>query len=188
YLDIFSPRESKFVNPLLDLLRDNYDDTYEYGLAHIRLHRSTSKWPLRTPDLNYREFCNLHYLKFILPCFNSNVLLNVLQKCHKLQLLIIQSNKEGPSPSRTWEPQSTIVPKCLKSHLNHIHIEGYQGFEDELAFAEYILRNGLVLKTMLIFVDTSMDLTNKHRSLERLTHIPKGSVTCQLKLDAAVSP
>jgi hypothetical protein len=89
---------------------------------------------------------------------------------------------------RTWDPESTTVSECLKSHLTYIHIEGYQGFEDELTFAEYILRNGLVLKTMLIFVDISMDKTNKYCSLKRLTDIPKGSVSCELKFDPAPSP
>ncbi|WJX95062.1 hypothetical protein P8452_76423 [Trifolium repens] len=139
-------------------------------------------WSLHTPVINYPEFCNLHHLKLILPCFKSNLLLNVLEKCHVLQVLIIQSNKEEPSPLRTWEPQSTTVPKCLESHLTYIHIEGYQGCEDELTFAEYVLQNGLVLKTMLIFVDNSMDLTKKYCSLKSLSDIQRGSVTCKLNL------
>lgn len=184
YLDVFSLRESEFVDPMLSLLRKRNHD------LHLLLRHSTSKaWPLCTPILNYPEFRNLNHLKFILPCFNSNLLLGVLEKCHMLQVLLIQSCKEEePSPFGTWEPKSTIVPKCLESNLTYIHIEGYQGFEEDLAFAEYILRNGLVLHTMLIFFDTSMDLTNKYRSLKRLTDIPRGSVTCQLKFDSTVSP
>ncbi|KAK2358257.1 FBD-associated F-box protein [Trifolium repens] len=182
YLDIFSLRESELVDPILNLIRDQYHD------IHLLLRHSTTKWPLCAPILNYPEFCNLHHLKFILPCFNTNLLLNVLEKCHNLRVLIIQSNKEEPSPIRTWEPRSTTVPKCLRSHLTYIHIEGYQGWEDELTFAEYVLQNGLVLQTVLIFVDNSMDLTKKYRSLKRLSDIPRGSVTCKLKFDAAVSP
>ena len=94
----------------------------------------------------------------------------------------------GTITFKNMEPKSTTVPKCFKSHLNFIHIEGYQGFEDELAFAEYVLRNGLVLHTMLVFFDTSMDLTNKNCSIKILTDIPRGSVTCQFKFDSAVSP
>ncbi|MCH80474.1 F-box/FBD/LRR-repeat protein [Trifolium medium] len=182
YLDIFSLRESEFVDPMLNHLQNQKHD------LHLLLRHSTSKWPLHTPVLNYPEFCNLHHLKFILPCFNTNLLLNVLEKCHMLQVLILQSTKEEPSPFRTWEPKSTKVPKCLESHLTYIHIEGYQGFEDELAIAEYILRNGLVLHTMLIIFHTSTDQTNKHCSLKRLTDIPRGSVACQLKFDSIVSP
>ncbi|MCH81331.1 F-box/RNI/FBD-like domain protein [Trifolium medium] len=179
YLDVFYPCEGEFVDPIVQILIDDYYD------LHLLLRHSKSKWPLPSPVLNYPEFCNLHYLKFILPCFNSNLLINVLGKCHMLLVLIIQSKKEEPPPLRTWEPQLTTVPKCLQSHLIYIRIEGYQGSEDELAFAEYILWNGLVLKTMLIFVDISMNITNKYHSLKRLTNIPKGSETCQLKFDAA---
>jgi hypothetical protein len=88
---------------------------------------------------------------------------------------------------RTWQPESTTVSECLKSHLAYVHIEGYQGLEDELAFVEYILRNGVVLKTMLIFVDISMNKTDKDRSLKQLRDIPRSSDMCQLKFDPAVS-
>jgi hypothetical protein len=81
---------------------------------------------------------------------------------------------------RTWQPESTTVSECLKSHLTYIHIEGFQGHEDELTFAEYIRRNGLVLKTMLVFFDISMDKTNKYRSVERLANIWSGSGACQM--------
>jgi hypothetical protein len=50
------------------------------------------QWPLHAPVLNYCEFRYLQHLKFILPCFNSNLLVNVLKKCRMLQVLIIQSN------------------------------------------------------------------------------------------------
>ncbi|WJX88163.1 hypothetical protein P8452_70278 [Trifolium repens] len=182
YLDLFSLRDSEFVDPLLNYLQDLNGD------FHLFLRHSKFKWPLQTPILNYPEFCNLHHLKFILPCLNTDLVLNVLEKCHMLQVLIIQSSKEEPSPLRTWEPKSITVPKCLESHLTFIHIEGYQGFEDELAFVEYILRNGLVLDTMLILFYTSMDPTNKNCCIKRLNNIPRGSVTCQLKFDSAVSP
>ncbi|KAL5063109.1 hypothetical protein RYX36_024846 [Vicia faba] len=182
YLDVFSLRETEFVDPILCLLHHQNAD------LHLLFRHSTSKWPLCNPIINYQEFCNLNHLKFILPCFNNNLMLNVLVKCHVLQVLIIQCSKEEPLPFGSWEPKLTTVPKCLKSHLTYIHIEGYQGFEDELAFAEYILHNGQILDTMLISFDTSMDLTNKYCSFKRLTDIPRGSVTCQLKFDSNVSP
>ncbi|WJX87647.1 hypothetical protein P8452_69815 [Trifolium repens] len=182
FVHVLPPGESEFVDPILKELRNDIEDTY------LLSRHSTSKWPLHASVLNYPEFRNLLHLKFILPCFNSNLIINVLEKCHMLRVLIIQSNKEEPSPLRTWEPHSTTIAKCLKSHLTYIHIEGYQGFEDELIFAEYILRNGLFLKTMLIFVDISMDIRNKYHSIKRLTNIPKASITCKLKFDPDESP
>ncbi|XP_058746058.1 F-box/FBD/LRR-repeat protein At5g53840-like [Vicia villosa] len=179
-IDFFPSQKCEFVDPILDCLL--VDDPSEIQLRH-----STSKWSLRSRILNHPEFCYLLHLKFILPCFNTNLIVNVLEKCHMIEVFIIQCNKEEQPPLRTWDPESTTVPKCLKSHLSYIHIEGYQGFEDDLTFAEYILRNGLVLKTMLIFVDTSMDQTIKYYSVKRLTDIPRGSNMCQLKFDPTVS-
>ncbi|XP_058761718.1 FBD-associated F-box protein At4g10400-like [Vicia villosa] len=150
-MDFFPSQISEFVDPILNRIQDSFSG------IDIQLRHSTSKCSLPSRTLSYPEFRNLHHLKFILPCFNSNLLVNVLDKCHKIEVLIIQSNKEEQSPLRTWDPESTTVPKCLKSCLSYIHIEGYQGFEDELTFVEYILRNGIVLETMLIFVDTSME-------------------------------
>jgi hypothetical protein len=116
YLDLFSLRESKFVDPMLKHLHDQKHDLhlllrhsktkvkfYYYDLyvsicicsfvLILRNYLLSVQWPLHTPILNHPEFCNLHHLKFILPCFNMNLLINVLEKCHMLQVLIIQSSK-----------------------------------------------------------------------------------------------
>ncbi|RHN41066.1 hypothetical protein MtrunA17_Chr8g0362011 [Medicago truncatula] len=42
-----------------------------------------------------------------------------------LKVLIIQSSKEEQPPLRTWQPESTRVSECLKSHLTYIHIESH---------------------------------------------------------------
>ncbi|KAI5419839.1 hypothetical protein KIW84_043845 [Lathyrus oleraceus] len=147
-IHFFPSQISESVDPILNRIYASFD-----GLD-IQLRHSTSKCSLRPLILNYPEFSNLVHLKFILPCFNTNLLVNVLDKCRMIEVLIIQSNKEEQPPLRTWDPKSTTVPKCIISSLSYIHIEGYQEFEDELTFAEYILRNGLNLETMVIFVDT----------------------------------
>lgn len=82
------------------------------------------------------------------------------------------------SPLPRWAPQPS-VPSCLVSHLTFFHFKRYQGFANELRFAEYILRNGLVLKTMIID-DISLE---KYNILERLSNVPRGSGMCQLKFD-----
>ncbi|WJX27886.1 hypothetical protein P8452_16663 [Trifolium repens] len=101
FLDVFSPSESEYVDPVFDGLLVPDDDIL------LLLHHSTSKWPLHASVLNYREFHHLQLLKFILPCFNSNLLVNVLKKCRKLQVLIIQSNMEEPSSLRTFRFHAT---------------------------------------------------------------------------------
>ncbi|AET03049.2 putative F-box domain, FBD domain, leucine-rich repeat domain, L domain-containing protein [Medicago truncatula] len=188
FLYVFSLHESECFDPILYLFGD-YNDYKDDGgdYVHLKMCHSTLKWTLHAPVLDYPEFRQLNHIKFILPCFNSNLLVTVLHKCDMLKFLIIQSDKEEHSPLRTLEPQSITVPGCLKSHLTYIQIEGYQGCEDELAFAEYILRNGLVLEAMLIYVDASMDPTNKYCSVKRLLEIPRGSAKCQIRFDPAVS-
>ncbi|KAI5419844.1 F-box/FBD/LRR-repeat protein At4g26340 isoform X1 [Lathyrus oleraceus] len=180
-IDFFPLQISQSVDPILKRIQTSFNE------LDIQLHHSISKCSLRPQVLNHPEFRNLLHLKFMLPCFNTNLLVDVLEKCHMIQVFIIQSNKEEQPPLRTWDPKSTTVPKCLKFHLTYIHIEGYQGFEDELTFAEYILRNGYALETMLIFVDASMEQSNKYCSLKRLTEVPRRSSRCRLKFDPAVS-
>jgi len=51
------------------------------------------QWTLHAPVLDYPEFRQLGHIKFMLPCFDSNLLVTVLDKCHMLRVLILQSNK-----------------------------------------------------------------------------------------------
>lgn len=51
------------------------------------------QWTLHAPVLDYPEFRQVDHIKFILPCFNSNLLVTVLDKCDMLKFLIIQSDK-----------------------------------------------------------------------------------------------
>jgi hypothetical protein len=78
------------------------------------------------------------------------------------------------------------APNCIVSHLTYIQFKGYQGFPDELSFAEYILQNGLVLKKMII-TDISVDIL-KYNILRRLSNVPRASRLCQLTFEWAVSP
>jgi hypothetical protein len=128
FLDVFSLTESEFVDPILNLIRDDDRTEFYKNLpadcydVYLRLRHSTSKvmfysyglyvylrfgtnsasslvvivylqWRPHARVLNYPEFSRLHHLKFILPCFDSNLLVHVLEQCHMLQVLIIQSNK-----------------------------------------------------------------------------------------------
>ncbi|KAK2352937.1 F-box/FBD/LRR-repeat protein [Trifolium repens] len=151
------------------------------GIKHLVLSCSTTKWLLGGPaDLHFPEFHHLLHLELILPWFNSNFLLSLLQTCHLLQVLIIQNDKDQ-SPLPVWATQPS-VPSCLVSHLTFIQLKGYRGFPDELLFAEYVLQKGLVLKTMII-VDISVDPKNKLDTLNRLSNVPKASAMCQLTFD-----
>lgn len=51
-----------------------------------------------------------------------------------------------------------------------------------MEFTEYILLSGLGLKTMII-TDITLDLSNKHSILKKLSDMPRGSAMCQLRFD-----
>ncbi|XP_061358369.1 F-box/FBD/LRR-repeat protein At4g26340-like [Gastrolobium bilobum] len=172
YLDVYATGESS--NVLINLLQALC------GTKSLVLHHLTTKWLLRAPILDFPEFHFLLRLEIILPSFNSSFLVNLLQKCHMLQVLEIRNERE-PSPLRSWV-QPISVPNCVESHLTFIQFRGYQGFADELAFAGYILRTGHVLKTMIINTDImlDLDLEKKYSVLRKLSIMPRGSSMCQL--------
>ncbi|WJX91958.1 hypothetical protein P8452_73669 [Trifolium repens] len=174
YIDVF-PQLSGSVISLHNLLGALS------GTKHLLLSRSTTKWLLREPhDLLFQEFHYLVRLALSLPWFNSNSLLSLLQKCPMLRVLEIQNDKER-SPILQWPPPPS-VPNCLVSHLTFIQFKGFRGFPDEVSFVEYILRNGLVLKTIII-ADISLDLKKKYFILKLLSDVPRASGKCQLKFD-----
>lgn len=89
---------------------------------------------------------------------------------------------QEPSGRIYWPRPPTPVPNCLVSHLTSIHLKGFEGFLNEMEFTEYILLSGLVLKTMII-TDITLDLSNKHSILKKLSDMPRGSAMCQLRFD-----
>ncbi|MCH80826.1 F-box/FBD/LRR-repeat protein [Trifolium medium] len=112
-------------------------------------------------------------------------LFTALHKCPKLQALLIQNNMESKPKRKT--PQPRRVPDCLISHLVVIWFNGFEGYVDEVRFAEYILRKGLVLKSMTI-VNALMDPRQKDRVRKKLSDIPRGSAICKLQFDSDASP
>ena len=85
-----------------------------------------------------------------------------------------------------WAP-TPCVPNCIISHLASIQFKGFQGSPDEVSFVEYVLQNGLVLKTMII-AGISLDLNKKYEILKKLSDLPRASGMCRLKFDWTVSP
>lgn len=51
-----------------------------------------------------------------------------------------------------------------------------------MSFVEYVLQNGLVLKTMIIS-GISLDLNKKYDILKTLSDLPRASGMCRLKFD-----
>ena len=72
------------------------------------------------------------------------------------------------------------MPTCLLFHLKVIEIYWFQGNEAELEMVECFLKNGLVLKKLIVHIDPSekvdVEVTDK------LLRLPQGSGTCQVEL------
>ncbi|GAU39376.1 hypothetical protein TSUD_370340 [Trifolium subterraneum] len=100
-----------------------------------------------------------------------------------------------PPPSQSASVESLLKLLQALSKITYLFMGvltikvklGFQGYVDEVRFAEYILRNGLVLKNMII-VNALMDLKKKDSVIKKLSDIPRGSAICKLQFDSAASP
>ncbi|WJX91957.1 hypothetical protein P8452_73668 [Trifolium repens] len=173
HLDVF-PHSSGSVTPLHNLLGALS------GTKQLVLSTSTIKWLLGEPhDLLFQEFRYLVRLKLSPPRFNYNSLISLLQKCPMLRVLIIDSVEEKEqSPVLRWAPHRS-VPSCLVSHLNIVRFQGFQGLQDELLFVKYALRNGLVLKKMIVY-GMFLDQKKKNNIIKELSKVRRACGTCQL--------
>ncbi|CAI8596074.1 unnamed protein product [Vicia faba] len=103
----------------------------------------------------------------------------MLERCHKLQSLIIQGVEyQDELKDKSWEDPA-IVPKCLSSQLRTCCLAYCKGTKNELQFAKYILQNSKVLKTMKIKYDYCADIQAKHQMTMELSSFAKGSTMCE---------
>ncbi|CAJ2639035.1 unnamed protein product [Trifolium pratense] len=102
----------------------------------------------------------------------------LLQHCPKLQILYMR--KWNTSVSKDWEcPISDL--ECLSSHLRSCTILNFEGSENDLRFAKYILQNARRLEVMTIGVNSSSsDGMQKHQIIEELSTCPRMSSGCKL--------
>jgi len=78
-----------------------------------------------------------------------------------------------------WQdPQ--IVPECISSQLRTCLFRNCKGRESELQFAEYVMQNSKVLRTMTIHSVCSIDVNAKYQMLRRLSLCLRG---CKLIFD-----
>ncbi|XP_061339384.1 F-box protein At4g09920-like [Gastrolobium bilobum] len=154
HLDI-EPKDEASVNSFHKLIRALC------GTKYLHLGSWSTETLLCPPIIDLPNFCHLRRLEITFPCFNSNFLIKLLQKCHVLQVLKIHHwRKQKPLHLQSWA-QPTMVPNCLRSHLTSVQFEGYRGLGDDLEFADYILRYGFVLKAMNIYTHRSLDSGGK---------------------------
>jgi len=85
----------------------------------------------------------------------------------------------------TWcKPQQ--VPVCLSKTLLELEIWGCEARPVELDLVSYLLRNGKVLNTFMVdLLPHSSEVQSEF--CKRIMMIPKGSVTCQIKISTVTS-
>ncbi|MED6185823.1 hypothetical protein PIB30_060790 [Stylosanthes scabra] len=145
----------------------------------------TTKSLLRAPVLNYPEFGRLHNLVIDIPCSNAAFLINLIQHCPILRVLIIYNRKDEYSRSEehiepsSWTPPAND-PICLASNLMILGFSGYQDSADELAFVAYMLQKGLVLAIVKILINIELCPRKPYRVRKEIYSLPRASETCHL--------
>ncbi|RHN45189.1 putative F-box domain, FBD domain, leucine-rich repeat domain, L domain-containing protein [Medicago truncatula] len=136
---------------------------------------------LQRSEDQVHAFHNLTHMELI---FTSNWrtkwkwLLEMLKNCPKLQNLTLHKLYGHGIDEDDWkEPE--IIPNCLSSQLRTCSLIDYKGMKCELQFAEYVLKNANLLRTMTISASPG-DLTLKHQMLMDLSLCPRGSIACKL--------
>ena len=74
------------------------------------------------------------------------------------------------------------------SNLTFIHYKRFQGSADEMKFVAYVLQRGVVLETMILSTDRSLDIEKKYKIIEKLSGFSSSSSMCTLKIDYATPP
>ncbi|XP_061361628.1 FBD-associated F-box protein At4g10400-like [Gastrolobium bilobum] len=130
----------------------------------------------KTCNLDLPEFCNLvrlelsHYY-----CYKSELLVKFLQKCPKLEVLIIKRDSFA-SEEMPWN-EPTCVPNCLSSHLTMFKFKKYRGYLEDLALTTYIFKSAKLLKIATIQIDNFSEKSNIQK---QISVVPRTSTICEL--------
>ncbi|KAI9108032.1 hypothetical protein K1719_020905 [Acacia pycnantha] len=108
-----------------------------------------------------------------------NWIVECLQSCPKLEILVIDEIYVDPDGEGALMEPKLDVPQCLSSHLKEFTLGGYVGWECEFEIARYIMENARVLRTITI-VCGDIDASDKYNCLIDLASCPRGSERCRL--------
>ncbi|XP_057732184.1 FBD-associated F-box protein At5g56370-like isoform X1 [Arachis stenosperma] len=192
YLNVLFSHFTNMVEAQLDIYpQDKHLDWIPELLKALRsterlvLKLDTTTCLLRAPALNYPEFCRLHNLVIDIPCSNSAFLINLIQHCPILRVLIIYNQKGGyfcsekHSEPSSWTPPANH-PICVTSNLMILGFSGYRDSADERAFIAYILQKGLVLAIMKVLINVELRPKKTYTIRKKLSTLPRGSKTVHL--------
>ncbi|RDY09816.1 F-box/FBD/LRR-repeat protein, partial [Mucuna pruriens] len=128
-------------------------------------------------------FNNLIQLEISFGNYSWDLLANLLQRSHKLEVLMIY--KEPQKYAKGQEPRWShplLVPECLLLHLKTFCLREYQGSETELDFVGYIMQNARVLERMTIYISSSIDSEEKLQIRRQLSILQRNFETCQIMI------
>lgn len=75
-----------------------------------------------------------------------------------------------------------FVPKCISSRLRYCTLT-YEGMEDSLRFAEYVLQNARLLQVMTVKTTMFTRSVYHQKILDELNSCPKISPFCKLSIE-----
>ncbi|KAL5054859.1 hypothetical protein RYX36_035541 [Vicia faba] len=140
-------------------------------------------------------FRNLIQLELIFTYFYGwDDVMDVLQNCPNLETLLMDeilpkyarnlvpewTLKVGSRSFTIWESPNS-VPKCISSHLRSCTLT-YEGMEDSLRFAEYVLQNAQLLQVMTVNNTKFTESVYHLECLDELNSCPKISPFCKLSI------
>ncbi|KAM5586405.1 hypothetical protein ABKV19_005360 [Rosa sericea] len=124
-------------------------------------------------------------------CYNWELLTELLKRSPKLEYLGLEhrstSFDEWEIPECKWNPPE-FVPICLSSSLKTICVKGFKGGQHEMEVAQYLLKYGEVLNTVIISTKNRFNRQDGHpykteeELCEELRVCPKGSKICQVDI------
>lgn len=90
-----------------------------------------------------------------------------------------RSTDRPPIASATWSERG-YNPKCLYSSLEKFELVDYGGREEEEELVEYILNTSRCLKTVTIYLKSTLEPEIKDTMMEKLEAMDRFSEACQL--------
>ncbi|EFH43872.1 hypothetical protein ARALYDRAFT_914041 [Arabidopsis lyrata subsp. lyrata] len=108
-------------------------------------------------------------------------LVPLLNNTPRLKSLVVdyRSTHQSPIASATWSERG-YNPECLYSSLEKFELIDYGGREEEEELVEYILSTSRCLKTVTIYLKSTLEPEIKDTMMEKLEAMDRFSGACQL--------
>ncbi|CAI8584734.1 unnamed protein product [Vicia faba] len=166
-----------------------------YNVQFLRLEAKLPNEKIISYFKDSSVFRNLIQLELIFTYFYGwDDVMDVLQNCPNLETLLMDeilpkyarnlvpewTLKVGSRSFTIWESPNS-VPKCISSHLRSCTLT-YEGMDDSLRFAEYVLQNAQLLQVMTVKNTKFAESVHHLECLDELNSCPKISPFCKLSI------